>query len=190
YELVLETQKHAIAMVAPGVRYRAIHEGAARRILQGLVDLRVFRGSDDGLAERGARALFFPHGTSDLLVLALLHLDAPARRAGVAPGWGRPVRVGHCYLRLYRDLSSRMAVTIEPGFYWIPALLRDQELTAPFEADLDRDVLAKFADVRGIRIEDDVLVTDQGNEVLTAAIPKEVTAVEEVVRARPAFSSG
>jgi Xaa-Pro aminopeptidase len=184
YELVLDTQKHAISMVAPGTRYRAIHEGAARRLLQGLVDLGIFRGSVDGLAERGAHALFFPHGVGHLLGIDVHDLEDLGDRAGYAPGRTRPVRFGDCYLRLDRDLVSGMAVTIEPGFYRIPALLADRELTSPFEADLDRDVLAKFADVRGIRIEDDVLVTDQGAEVLTSAIPKEPAAVEEVVRSR------
>ena len=55
-----------------------------------------------------------------------------------------------------------MAVTIEPGFYQIPRLLADPAEVGELEAALDRDVLARFADVRGIRIEDDVLVTDIG----------------------------
>lgn len=185
YELVLDTQKHAISLVRPGARYRAIHEGAAHRMLRGLVDLGIFRGSVDGLAERGAHALFFPHGVGHLLGIDVHDMEDFGDRAGYAPGRARPVRFGDCYLRLDRDLESGMAVTIEPGFYRIPALLSDQELTAPFEADLDRDVLAKFADVRGIRIEDDVLVTEQGADVLTSAIPKEPSAVEDLVRSRP-----
>jgi Xaa-Pro aminopeptidase len=102
-------------------------------------------------------------------------------RAGYARGRARPARFGDRYLRLDRDLASGMAVTIEPGFYRIPALLADRSFTAPFEADLRRDVLDRFADVRGIRIEDDVLVTEGGAEVLTRAIPKEADAVEQVV---------
>jgi Xaa-Pro aminopeptidase len=181
YELVLETQLHAISLVRPGMRYRSIHEAAARRMLAGLVDLGIYRGSVDGLAERGAHALFFPHGIGHLLGVDVHDLEDLGDRAGYAPGRARPVRFGDCYLRLDRDLKSGMAVTIEPGFYRIQALLDDQELTAPFEADLDRDALARFSDVRGIRIEDDVLVTDEGAEVLTAAIPKKAGAVEQLV---------
>jgi Xaa-Pro aminopeptidase len=184
YELVLETQKDAIARVRPGARYRSIHEAAARRMLAGLVDLGILRGSVDGLAERGAHALFFPHGVGHLLGIDVHDMEDLGDRAGYAPGRSRPVRFGDRYLRLDRDLASGMAVTIEPGFYRIPALLSDPRLTAPFEGDLDRDRLARFGDVRGIRIEDDVLVTDTGHEVLTAAIPKEPGAVEELVAAR------
>jgi len=184
YDLVLDTQQHAISLVRPGMRYRSIHEGAARRMLAGLVDLGIFRGSVDGLAERGAHALFFPHGVGHLLGVDVHDMEDLGDRAGYAPGRARPVRFGDCYLRLDRDLKRGMAVTIEPGFYRIPALLEDQELTAPFEADLDRDTLARFSDVRGIRIEDDVLVTDDGAQVLTSHIPKEAAAVEQLVAGR------
>ena len=75
-----------------------------------------------------------------------------------------------------------MAVTIEPGFYQVPALLTAEAL-GPLESALDRRELAKFARVRGIRIEDDVLVTDAGAEVLTVDIPKSPDDVEAAMRA-------
>jgi len=99
-------------------------------------------------------------------------------RAGYERGRLRSSRFGDRYLRLDRDLAPGMAVTIEPGFYQVPAILNDRELTAPFEKDIDRDKLARFADVRGIRIEDDVLVTTGDPEVLTASIPKAPDDVE------------
>ena len=74
-----------------------------------------------------------------------------------------------------------MVVTIEPGFYQIPELLLDVDPLGPLGRALDRDRLADFADVRGIRIEDDVLVTAKGREVLTADCPKRVKDVEEAV---------
>ncbi len=77
-----------------------------------------------------------------------------------------------------------MVVTIEPGFYLVPAILNSEEICGPFVADgtLKRDALARFEDVRGIRIEDDVLCTPTGSEVLSAQIPKDAQAVEEQVR--------
>ena len=76
-----------------------------------------------------------------------------------------------------------MCVTIEPGLYLVPAILEHKELCAPFDADgsLNREALARFSDVRGIRIEDDVLCTTDGPEVLTRDIPKSVEAVEAEV---------
>jgi Xaa-Pro aminopeptidase len=76
-----------------------------------------------------------------------------------------------------------MAVTIEPGCYISPAILGDPMLTAVARDRLDRARLQKFTDVRGIRIEDDVLVTDAGRDVLTAEIPKTIAAVEAAMAA-------
>jgi len=74
-----------------------------------------------------------------------------------------------------------MAVTIEPGFYQVPAILGEPRLMRMAGDRLVRSKLETFSDVRGIRIEDDVLVTKEGHEVLTAAVPKELDAVEGAV---------
>jgi Xaa-Pro aminopeptidase len=74
-----------------------------------------------------------------------------------------------------------MCVTIEPGFYRIPRILERSEELGELEPHLNRSVLARFADVRGIRIEDDVLVTESGSDVLTRMIPKSIGAVEAAV---------
>jgi Xaa-Pro aminopeptidase len=79
-----------------------------------------------------------------------------------------------------------MAVTIEPGLYQVRSILQDAALTRVAGDRLDRHKLAAFADVRGIRIEDDVLVTESGREVLTDAIPKSLADVESAVGQAPA----
>jgi len=178
YQVVLQAQRAAIALVRPGMRYRLIHEEAARQMIAGLLDLGIFRGDVEDLLERGAHALFFPHGVGHLLGVDVHDMEDLGDRAGYQRGRHRSARFGDCYLRLDRDLLPGMAVTIEPGFYQVPAILNDRELTAPFEKDLDRRELARFADVRGIRIEDDVLVTEGGHDVLTSSIPKELHDIE------------
>jgi Xaa-Pro aminopeptidase len=178
YQVVLEAQQTALSLVRPGVRYRAIHEAAARQIVAGLVDLGIFNGDIDGLLERGAHAVFFPHGVGHLLGVDVHDMEDLGDRAGYQRGRTRSARFGDSYLRLDRDLLPGMAVTIEPGFYQVPAILNDPEITGPFEKDLDRRELARFKDVRGIRIEDDVLVTASGHEILTAVIPKELHDIE------------
>jgi Xaa-Pro aminopeptidase len=183
YDIVLAAQAEAIAAVRPGVRYRDVHLRASAVIARGLVDEGLLRGDPDGLVERGAHALFFPHGIGHLLGLDVHDMEDLGDRAGYAPGRSRSAQFGLCYLRLDRDLQEGMAVTIEPGIYFVPSILQSERLCAPFAADLDRDRLARFADVRGIRIEDDVLVTATGAEVLTAAIPKDPRAVEAAVGA-------
>jgi Xaa-Pro aminopeptidase len=184
YELVLAMQLAAIDRVRAGVRYRDIHLAAARILAQGLVDEGILKGDVDGLVERGATGLFFVHGLGHLLGLDVHDMEDLGDRAGYAPGRTRSKQFGLCYLRLDRDLVPGMAVTIEPGFYQVPAVLAPgSELVAPFEEDgtLDRARLRRFRDVRGIRIEDDVLVTEGDPEVLTAALGKRVDEIEAMV---------
>jgi len=182
YDVVLAAQRAAIDRVRKGVRYRAVHDTAKRVIVEGLRDLGIFRGEVDGLLERGAAAIFFPHGVGHLLGLDVHDMEDLGDRAGYAPGRTRAKEFGDCYLRLDRDLSPGMAVTIEPGFYQVPAILCDARYVGAVGEDLRRDVLAQYADVRGIRIEDDVLCTDGEPEVLTKSVPKEATEVESVMR--------
>jgi len=182
YDVVLDAEVKSIARVRKGVRYRDIHETAKRAIVEGLRALGIFRGDVDGLLERGAAAIFFPHGIGHLLGLDVHDMEDLGDRAGYARGRARSAAFGDCYLRLDRDLDVGMAVTIEPGFYQVPAILADENYTGAVGDDLRRDVLAKFADVRGIRIEDDVVVTDGAPEVLTSSVPKAASEVEAVVR--------
>ncbi len=179
YDVVLASQRAAIDAVRPGVRYRDVHLAAARGLTVGLVELGILSGDVDELVADGVHALFFPHGVGHLLGLDVHDMEDLGDRAGYAPGRRRSAQFGLSYLRLDRDLVERMAVTIEPGFYQVPAILGDEARTAVAGDRLDRATLAKFADVRGIRIEDDIVVTADGADVLTAAIPKTAAAVEE-----------
>ncbi|HEY8944620.1 MAG TPA: aminopeptidase P family protein [Polyangiaceae bacterium] len=182
YGAVLAAQRAAIELVRPGVRYRDIHRAAGRALVDALVALGIFRGDPAELFELGAAALFFPHGVGHLLGLDVHDMEDLGDRAGYAPGRRRSTSAGDRYLRLDRDLRERMAVTIEPGFYRIPRILEHKEEVGPLEAHLNRSMLAKFSDVRGIRIEDDVLVGADGPEILSGAIPKEVAELEEAMR--------
>lgn len=103
--------------------------------------------------------------------------------AGYGEGRERSDRFGLGYLRLNRPLQTGMVVTIEPGFYQVPALLNDPARREQYAEAVNWERLADFADVRGIRIEDDVLVTETGAEVLTADLPWEASAIEALVGA-------
>jgi Xaa-Pro aminopeptidase len=182
YQVVLEAQRAAIALARPGVRYLELHRAAGRALVEGLIALGILRGDPAELYARGAAALFFPHGIGHLLGLDVHDMEDLGDRAGYGPGRSRSQAPGDRYLRLDRDLEAGMAVTIEPGFYQIPRLLEDPAEVGELESALDRNALARFADVRGIRIEDDVLITDEGCEVLTESIPKSIDDVEAAVR--------
>lgn len=171
YEAVLRAQTAAIACVRPGVRFLQVHQAAGLELARGLAELGILRGDPTELYHAGAIAPFFPHGVGHLLGLDVHDMEDLGDRAGYAPGRTRLEGLGDRYLRLDRDLEPGMCVTIEPGFYRIPGLM-ESELAPPVRGCISDTALARFSDVRGIRIEDDVLVTEEGCEVLTRAIPK------------------
>jgi Xaa-Pro aminopeptidase len=182
YEVVLRAQQATIAAVRPGVRYRDLHRLAGRTLAEGLVGLGILRGDPAELEADGVVYQLFPHGIGHLLGLDVHDMEDLGDRAGYLRGRTRPGEFGVRYLRLDRDLSPGMAITIEPGIYLVPGILQDPELSARAGDRIDRAALARFQDVRGIRIEDDVLVTEGGSEILTAVIPKHPAAVEAAVR--------
>lgn len=181
YEVVLGAQERCVAMIKPGVRYRDVHMTASRAITEGLVSLGILKGDVEELVADGVHALFFPHGIGHLIGLDVHDMEDLGDLAGYADGRVRDTQFGLGYLRLDRDLVPGMAVTIEPGFYQVDAILNDPKLTAQVKGRIDHVRLAQFADVRGIRIEDDVLVTDTGHAILSEDIPKSVEAVEAAV---------
>lgn len=182
YNLVLTAHDVCIQAVRPGMEYRDIHLMAAMVLAAGLVDLGILRGRAEDLVAEDVHALFFPHGIGHLLGLDVHDMEDLGDLAGYAPGRSRSDRFGLGYLRLDRPLQPGMIVTIEPGFYQVPALLMDPERRSRYADQVNWDRLAQFADVRGIRIEDDVLVTETGHRVLTQALPTHADTLEEWVQ--------
>jgi Xaa-Pro aminopeptidase len=181
YEVVLSAHDVCIAKVAPGEEYQNLHLLAAQVIAEGLVDLGILRGQPEDLVAMDAHTLFFPHGVGHLLGLDVHDMEDLGDLAGYESGRVRSDRFGLCYLRLNRPLRPGMLVTIEPGFYQVPALLQDPERRAKYQKVVDWERLEAFTDVRGIRIEDDVLVTESGHEVLTGALPTDPDTIEDLM---------
>jgi len=170
-EVVQRAHDAAIAACTPGRRYRDVHLLASRVIAAGLVDLGILRGDPDELVADDVHAVFFPHGIGHLIGLDVHDMEDLGDRPGYPAGRTRSDRFGLGFLRLDRTLQPGMAVTIEPGFYQVPAILADPSRVTPHGDRINRTRLAAFADVRGVRIEDDVLITAQGPEVLTPGLP-------------------
>jgi Xaa-Pro aminopeptidase len=145
YDLVLKAQAAAIAQIQPTNPYNAFHDAAVRVLTEGLVGLGLLVGEVDKLIEEEKYKPFYMHRTGHWLGLDV-H-DAGFYKIG-KEAW-QPLGIGN-------------VVTVEPGLYIDPdiKLAEDQP-----------EVPARWRGI-GIRIEDDVLVTATGHEVLTAAVPK------------------
>ena len=160
HDTVRRAGETAIAACRPGVDWHDVHLAAALVVAEGLVELGVLRGSPETLVESGAATLFFPHGVGHLVGLGVRD-TGPASNEAPEPVPGLP------RLRLDIPLRPRQAWTVEPGIYVVPALLARER--GHEGVDWDRvDGLQGFG---GVRLEQNVLITDDGCEVLTAAIP-------------------
>ena len=181
YDVVLAAHDACIEQISPGVEYQDIHLLAARIMASGLVDLGILRGNVEDLVEMDAHALFFVHGIGHLIGLDVHDMEDLGDLAGYEAGRVRSSRFGLGFLRLNRVLRPGMLVSIEPGFYQVPVILNAPENRAKYKDLVNWDELAKFADVRGIRIEDDILVSAGGREVLTGELPTKALEIEELV---------
>lgn len=182
YDVVLAAHDACIDRICPGFEYQDIHLLAARIMAAGLVDLGILRGDVEDLVEMDAHALFFVHGIGHLIGLDVHDMEDLGDLAGYEAGRVRSSRFGLGFLRLNRVLQVGMLVSIEPGFYQVPAILNNPETRTKYNDTVNWEKLSKFTDVRGIRIEDDILVTEGGREVLTAKLPTKASEIEGLVR--------
>jgi Xaa-Pro aminopeptidase len=162
HELVRSAELATIERCTDGTEARDLHATAARVIAEGLSDFGLLRGDPDTLVESGAVSLFFPHGVGHLVGLGI-------RDAGGSIG--RPERDEFPKLRIDLPVRAGFVVTVEPGIYFVPALLQDPERRRQHHDTVDWDRADRMLDFGGIRIEDDVLVQHGTQEVLTEVVP-------------------
>ncbi len=166
YQIVLGAQPRAIGRGVAGAEWRDVHLQCAIDLVAGLVSVGLMRGDVDSLVEQQANELFFPHGIGHLVGLGVR--DA----SGLLPGRPRTTRPDLRNLRLDLPLAPGYVVTVEPGIYFIPAILLDPQRRERFRDCVVWDKVEPHLALGGVRIEDDVLVTNGTPDVLTAIIPK------------------
>lgn len=129
-----------------------------------MADFGLLRGQPEALVDQGAQSVFFPHGVGHMVGLGIR--DAGGALRGREPGPNEFPR-----LRVDLPLLPGYVMTVEPGIYFVPALLHDREFRERYADAVDWDRAEAMVDFGGIRIEDNVLITVDGPEVLTADVP-------------------
>ncbi len=184
YDAVLEAQLAAIDRCLVGVGYREVHDTACRVLARWLRDEGLLKVGVDEAIERQAHAVFYPHGTGHHLGLDVHDLENFGDLPSYPPGKGRSELFGLSYLRLDLPLEAGWVVTVEPGFYVVPAILHDAALRERLHDAVDFEAAEAWLGFGGIRIEDDVHITASGPDVLTA-VPKAPEAIEALVGSGP-----
>jgi len=180
YQIVLESQIKAIQEIKPGVPFRDVHFLAARVITDGLKELGLMKGDTAAAVEQGAHALFMPHGLGHMMGLDVHDMeDLGEDYVGYDEEVKRAGNFGTAFLRLGRKLQPGFVLTVEPGIYFIPALVNQWNQENKFREFINYDKVEEYIGFGGIRIEDDVLVTGEGYSVLGRPIPKTIADIEE-----------
>ncbi|MFC5474254.1 aminopeptidase P family protein [Paraherbaspirillum soli] len=182
YEIVLGAQQHAINAMRPGVPYLQIHKLAAAYLVAGMSELGFFHGTPEQVVESGAYAICFPHGLGHQMGLDVHDMEALGEnQVGYDVHVKRSDLFGLRNLRLAKTLRAGMVVTVEPGIYFIPELIKRWQTEGRHSELIDYARFAEFMDFGGIRIEDNVLVTESAARVLGPAIPKTCAEIEALM---------
>ena len=182
YQVVLDSQYASIEAIKPGKTFKEIHLQVATVIANGLKDMGLMKGNIEDAVKQGAHALFFPHGLGHMIGLDVHDMeDLGENNVGYDETVQRSDQFGLAYLRMARELEPGFVVTVEPGTYFIPALIDQWKAENKLADFIDYDAVEKFKGFGGIRIEDDVAVTENGNKVLGKGIPKDVADIEKIM---------
>jgi Xaa-Pro aminopeptidase len=182
YEIVLKANMDAIKSTKPGVANRELHFIAARVIADGLKNLGLMKGDMEEAVNQGAHAIFFPHGLGHMLGLDVHDMESLGENyVGYDEETKRSKQFGTAFLRLGRKHKPGFVFTIEPGIYFIPALIDQWRKEKKFDNFINFDKVDSYKDFGGIRIEDDILVTESGYKVLGKPIPKTIPELEAVM---------
>jgi Xaa-Pro aminopeptidase len=182
YEIVLEANMKTIESTKPGIMNRELHLMAAKIIASGLKNLGLMTGNVDDAVQKGAHAMFFPHGLGHMLGLDVHDMEGMGENyIGYNDKVKRSDQFGTSFLRLGKEHQPGFVFTIEPGIYFIPALIDKWRAEKKFTEFINYTKLESFKDFGGIRIEDDILVTKTGHKVLGKPIPKTVAEVETIM---------
>jgi Xaa-Pro aminopeptidase len=181
YEIVLKANTDAINAAKPGMSNRDLHLLACRVIASGMKDLGLMKGDVDEAVTAGAHALFMPHGLGHMMGLDVHDMEALGENfIGYNDTVKRSTQFGLAFLRFALPYKPGHVFTIEPGCYFIPELIEQWKGEGKFKEFINYDKIKAYMDLGGIRIEDDLLITEKGHKLLGKPIPKTVSEIESV----------
>ena len=183
YNIVLAANNHVFDISKPGLPYRDAHLAATRIILDGMKQLGAVRGNVDDALQAGAAYLFMPHGLGHMMGLDDHDMDELGEKyVGYDDEIQRSEHPSCKACRMARRLQPGMVVSVEPGIYFIPALIDKWRAEGICKEFINFDVLDGYKDFGGIRLEDDMLITPEGNRMLGTRLPITVDEVEAVMK--------
>ncbi len=183
YNIVLRAHDEVPAMMRTGAMYMDVHRHALTVLAEGLRAQGLVNGAAEDVVASGAMYLFMPHGLGHGMGLDVHDCEAIGERSfDFSTLAERAAASATCVHRATWRLRAGTVLSDEPGIYFIPALIDRSRAEGLYKGIVNWDEVEKYKDFGGIRIEDDILVTDGGGKVIgDRKIPVTVEELEEVV---------
>ena len=167
YNIVAAANNKAQAIARPGLTYKEVHLEACRVLAAGLKEVGIMKGDVDEAVAAGAHALFMPHGLGHNMGLDVHDMEDLGQ---IYVGYDDEVRpstqFGLASLRMGRSLKPGHVITVEPGCYFIPALIDQWKAEGTNKEFINFDALDAYRTFGGIRLEDDIVITESGCRML------------------------
>ena len=182
YDTVLKMEVSSIESLKPGLKYKDVHLAANKLMLENFQSLGLVNGNVDDMLHEGVGGLFMPHGLGHMIGLDVHDMEGLGENyVGYREGLERSTQLGLKSLRMAKELETGHVITVEPGCYFIPELIHKYKSEGKFKEFVNYSKLEEYLDFGGVRIEDNVLITETGHQILGEAIPKTAEEVEEVM---------
>ena len=164
YSIVEACHDYVLEVAKPGVKYQDVHFAVCRLMTERLKELGLMKGDTDEAVRAGAHAMFLPHGLGHMMGMDVHDMEGLGQ---IYVGFDEETRpnleqFGTNCLRMGRKLEPGFVITDEPGIYFIPHLIDLWRKEGHCKEFLNFDKLEEYKDFGGIRIEDDLLITDDG----------------------------
>ena len=183
YSLLIEMFDRAEECTKPGVTNKSVHLEVCKVLVEGLIKRGIMRGSVDEIVDAGAHALFFPHGLGHMIGLDVHDMENfGENNVGYDNVTKREIQFGLKSLRMGKELKPGYVLTIEPGIYFIPELIKKWEKEGKFKEYINYEEVKKYLDFGGMRYEGDFLITENGNRRLGDKMPKYDYEIEEILK--------
>ncbi len=184
YEVVLNAINGSIKLMKPRIKYLDVHLSASEILASGLKDLGLMKGNIKEAVKLGAHALFMPHGLGHMMGLDVHDMEDLGQ---INVGYDKETRpsdiFGTAFLRMGRELKPGYVLTNEPGIYFIPELIDIWKKEGKFTDFINYAKLNEYRDFGGIRLEDDILITENGSRIMgDKRIPISVKEVEDFMK--------
>lgn len=181
YNLLIKMYNHAESILRAGITYREIHLSVCKIMAEGMIKRGLLKGNVDEIINNGVHALFMPHGLGHMIGLDVHDMESFGEELVGYGGKGKSTQFGLKSLRLGRKLEAGFCLTVEPGIYFIPELIKKWKNEGNFMEYINYDKAEEYLDFGGMRYEGDYVITKNGASLLGGYRPRTADEVEEFI---------